>query len=105
MKLVIENSWINLLLTGYRYRVKSVEEFIRFDGQRCWRKNGLYNQLLDERWNHRCHLRSEIRSWLSHLPYMSWKTEFPSYQGDISMGLRFRRKSDVVMFKLAWGGS
>lgn len=104
MKLVIEDSWVSLLLTGCRYRVRSVEGFSEFDGQHCWRENGLYDQHLDEKWNHRCHLKPEIRSWLSHLPYMSWKSEFPSYKGDLGMSLWFRRKRDVVMFKLAWGG-
>jgi hypothetical protein len=91
--------------TGYRFRVTSFTEEVAWDGQSVT----IANELLDGRPVRLHHslnpLNPEIREWLeTSIPYSKWNLEQPEYLGDKLIGLLFKRKQDVVMFKLAWGG-
>jgi len=118
MKIQIHDIGIPWWPWNYRYRVTAIGKpkvdapsLVR--GRQSNSAFGYDNELFtleseDHNHNYDFHpnydyLRPDIRNWLhDSLNYMDWTTEHPSEFGE-ECGILFRRRKDVMMFKLAWG--
>lgn len=116
MKIQVHDIGIPWWPWNYRYRVTALGK-PRTDAPSLVRgtaiglhPGGYDNELFELEGNHNYafhpnydYLRPDIRNWLHEsLNYMDWTTEHPSEFGE-ECGILFRRRKDVMMFKLAWG--
>lgn len=102
----VERSWKHFFRTGYLYRVSMIayEPIVDFESQYSHAVNGLFDRHLEDNWHHHCHLKPEVRLWLlTCLKLSDWIAEFPRYKGDTMLGIKFRRKKHIVLFKLRFG--
>ena len=102
----VEKSWKQFFRTGYLYRVTKINwrPVVDFESQYYSGENQLFDSHLNDNWHHCCHLKPEVRLWLlTTFTLSDWIAEFPKFKGDTNMGIRFRRKKHIVLFKLRWG--
>jgi len=103
MKIQVHDIGIPWWPWNYRYRVTAIGK-PKVDAPALGYDNNLFD--LQDRlgWEPNYdYLRPDIRNWLhDSLNYMDWTTEHPNDAGE-ECGILFRRRKDVMMFKLAWG--
>jgi len=101
----VEKSWKRFFLNGgYLYRVTKLETESLYDGQFYDITNELMDLVNVDEWEYICHIKKDIREWLeASLPFIDWKAERPRYMGDKNLGILFRRRKHVMLFKIVWG--
>jgi len=101
----VEKSWLRFLLNGgYLYRVTKLEIEEMYDGQFYDIENLLMDFENVDEWDYFCWLKPHIKEWLEgSCPRWSWRAEKPRYMGDKNLGVLFRSRKYILMFKLACG--
>lgn len=112
INLQIEKNWVRGLVTGYWYFVWSGHWVQQFDGQKVWAENDLYEYNGNRFFTPAKTVKSELAEWLDeNVKPRNWRGETittlnrPSILRPVMFnGLYFKRKRDVILFKLAWQG-
>jgi len=91
----IKHSWWRGLL-GWPYLVTHLDYMSYSDGQICHTENHLF-EMEEGVWAVAWQIREPILNWLLETN-IAWKAEQKGSQS----GIWFRRKQDVILFKLTW---
>lgn len=94
----VRHSWWHGLIHGYGFRVTSLHYSSHFDGQICTTDNLLYEFEESGFYAPDYQIKDTILDWLIDSG-IAWKAE----RRGVKSGIWFRRKQDVILFKLVWG--